>query len=539
MSGDTLFLPDKSRVFQTGDHKEITGTDYTKSNGNAGRGMDVNIASPLNNSGNLEIPVSLQNPIAAFGELLTAEVTPVVQIDAFAGLSNSLIETFTATGGTVTVKDDHGGREFHCQSGTSVGGYGLIRSKNIIRYRPGQGATIRFSARFGTPVANSAMRAGGVNIGTEISFGYNGTQFGLLHRTAGRPEIQTLTITNPVSGADQTLTLTLNGTEYTITLTAGDEAHNAYEIVADNSFSAAYTVFQNEATVIFIAKAVGPQTNAFTFASSGAATGTFAETANGNAVTDTFINQGDWNITTLTSASDPFILDPSKGNVYEINFQYLGYGAIDYYVENPNNGKFVKVHQIQYANNNVVPSLESPLFKIGWFAASLGSTTNIECFGASAAGLVQGKIGQLKNPNGHSHTKSGITSTLTNIISIRVRRTFNGYQNLDEIFPDLVNFAVDGTKNAVAEVHINSTLGGEPNWIYHDETNQLVEYDTSATTVSGANEVLVIALSKTGSETLDIRKYNIRLTPGDIMTLAVRTTSGTTEATASVTWTED
>lgn len=512
--------------------EEITGTNLENNK------FGIDVALPALNESN--IGVTIKGPATGFGEVLVAHPTPVAQIEALEGISNITTETFTATGGSVSVKDDHGGREFQCDTGTNVGGYGLLRSRNILRYRPGQGARIRFTARWGSVgVANSAMRAGGINAGNELSFGYNGTDFGILYRTGGRLEIQTLTITTPVAGANQTLTLTLNDVEYTITLTAGTAAHNAFEIVEDNSFSAAYSAYQNGDTVVFVAKAVGAQTGAFTFSSSGAAAGSFAQTGNGSAVTDTFINQADWNVTTLTSASDRFILNTLKGNVFEIVFQYLGYGQIAFNVEDPATGKFIPVHVIQYANNNVVPSIDSPFFKVGWFAASLGSTTNLEIFGASGATFVDGLIVPLNQPNAHSNTKTGVGTTLTNIISIRCRPTFLSYINLEEVFPDLVFVAVDGTKTATAEIHVNATLGGEPNWTYHDETSQKVEYDTAGTTVTSANEIAVLSLGKADSQKINLKQFNVRLVPGDVLTIAVRTNSGTTEASASVTWTED
>lgn len=498
-------------------HFNITGTHI------AGKhGLDLNIVGPL----------------SAFDEVLGVELSPTVQIDALNGIRASDIETFTGPSGTAVKKDDHGGKEFHCTSGTTSGGYGIIRSKNVIRYRPGQGARIRFTARYGTPAASSTQRAGGVNIGTELSFGYNGLDFGLLHRTSGRPEIQTLTITTPAAGAE-TLTLTLDGTGYSIDLTSGTAAHNAFEIITDDSFSAAYDGFQNGDTVVFTALSVGPKTGAFTFSSSGAAVGAFVETANGIVVDDTFINQADWNITTLTTANDPFILKPAMGNAYEIVFQYLGYGNITYAIEHPDTGRFLQVHQIKYANTNVVPSLDTPLFKIGWFAASLGTTTDTEIFGASAAGFIDGPIALLRNPISYDNTKTGVDTTLTNIVSIRSRPTFNGYINLHQVSPSLFSVASEGTKPVVAEIIINPILGGEPNWSYYDEGESLVEFDTSATTVSGGESITKIPLGKSDSGMLNLLDFGISLNRTDVLTIAARATSGTTEATGSITWIED
>lgn len=482
--------------------------------------------------------VALKNPVAGFGEVLVVNQTPVVQIEALHGIQTDVHETFTGPSGTATVKDDHGGKEFHVTSGTAVGGYGIIRSRYVVRYRPGQGARLRFTARYGTPQPNTAMRAGGVNLGTELSFGYNGETFGLLYRTAGRPEIRTLTVGTPAAG-NETLTITMNGTAYTVTVTAGTVEHNAYEIAGNATIANAYNIKQNEADVVAQALAVGPQTGEFSVTSTGSFAATFATIGVGVVVSDTFISQSAWNITSLNTTTDAFILDPTKGQVFEILYQYLGYGEILYACENPETGRFVQVHKIKYANAYTNPSLETPSLKLGWFAASLGNTASVEMFGASGFGSVDGPLVPLKNPVGHANTKTGIDTNLTNILSIRVRTTFNGYINLDEVFPDVFSVATEGTKTAIAELHLNATLGGEPNWKYHNETNSIVEYDTSGTTVTGATEIISLALGKTDSKVIDLRNYNIKLVRGDVLTVAAKATSGTTEVTSALTWTED
>jgi len=46
-------------------------------------------------------------------------------------------------------------------------------------------------------------------------------------------------------------------------------------------------------------------------------------------------------------------------------------------------------------------------------------------------------------------------------------------------------------------------------------------------------------LGKTGSAGLLVQDFDLHLVPGDTITVAVRTTSGTTEAAAAITWLED
>lgn len=482
--------------------------------------------------------VFMQGPYAIFGDLSVIQDTPVVQVDALNGITKDH-EVFSATGGSVTHKTDHGGKEFECNTGTSVGGYGLIRSKRALRYRPGQGIKFRYTARFGAPVALLAQRAGGIGVGSELSFGHNGSLgFGVLLRSQGRLEMQTLTLTVAAAGAE-TATITLDGIAYTAALTAGTLAHNAFEITESADFGVTQTwqAYQNGDTVLFIKSAVGVAAGAYSYASDGDSAGTLAQKEAGTAVVDTWVYQDDWDNQRLFGSGTAF--DPTKGNVYQIEFGYLGYAGVRFSIMNNDSNKLELVHTIKYPNAYEVPHLDIPNFKVGWFAASLGSTTDTSMFGSSCAGLVSGPIEPMRNPVGHANDKTNVGTTLTNILSIRVRPEFAGFVNLAQVIPEYISVAVDGTKAAQVELHINAVLGGEPNWTYHEETESIVEYDAAATTVTGGSEVIAFALSKEDSRLLPLQNYNIKLERQDTLTLAVKATASTTNVSGSIGWLED
>ena len=482
--------------------------------------------------------------LTAFGSLSVSQSRPEVQIDAVYGLREKTdVEVFTATGGAVVAENTGTGTEFKCSTGTSVGGYGLVRSRRSTSYRPGQGMLMRWTARYDTPIPLSLQRSGAINAENEISFGYIGTDFGIFKKANGRLEIQTLTVTAGAGGSE-TATITLDGVAYNVNLTAGTAAHNAFEIASSSNFGAgtAWVASQNGDTVVFLAQALGDKVGAMSF-SSATATGTLSETQAGALSTDEFILQEDWNIDQMDGAGPSgMALDPQKGNVFQVKLQYLGYGAITFFIEHDITGEFVPVHIIQYANNNTSPSVGNPSFKIGWFAASAGSTTDLSIYGASGYIGVEGEQQPRRLPEAQVADKSGVGTNYTNILSIRNSRTFNGKVNLAEILPSNVNVAVDGTKISQYQVILNAELGGEPNWTYEDFNNSIVEYDTAGTTATiGTNSQLILAgtLGKTGSAGLLVQDFDLHLVPGDTITVAVRTTSGTTEAAAAITWLED
>lgn len=105
---------------------------------------------------------------SAFGDNLSESVDPITQVSAQYGLLDS-IETFNATGGTVGTETNM----FKCTTGTSIGGYGVIRTKKPTIYREGQGLMARFTALFDSDnaVANSLQFAGLFNVQDTIEIG--------------------------------------------------------------------------------------------------------------------------------------------------------------------------------------------------------------------------------------------------------------------------------------------------------------------------------------------------------------------------------
>ena len=104
------------------------------------------------------LKVSLASPLSAFGELMIADNTPLVQVDAVYGLRTTDMDTVVGNGGAVTSAD----KLFVCSSGATSGGYASARSSRGFRYRPGQAGCARFTALFDKTgaVANNTQRAG-------------------------------------------------------------------------------------------------------------------------------------------------------------------------------------------------------------------------------------------------------------------------------------------------------------------------------------------------------------------------------------------
>lgn len=470
----------------------------------------------------------------AFGESIVAELTPEVQIANKyqidpANLNN--LEIFEATGGSA----DNNGNLFRCQTGTSVGGYGVIRSKDGVVYRAGEGIEARFTAKFTTGIALSLQFGGMFSLTETVAFGYDGATFSCLHSYNGAAEVQLITVT--VTGAG-TCNVTLDDDLVAVSVTSSDVQTNAREIAdalkADGTVSAKWRVEQIDDKVYVIAKSVGDKTG--TFSVSGGVTASIVEKTAGVAKTDGHIAQSAWNITT-----DPFTgFDPTKLNVYKITFGYLGVANITYSIYDPNTGNFVAVHRIKWSNANTGTHLGNPNLKIGWTAASLGASgTNLTVEGASAFAGIQGKRIVKKTAYSASASVGSVGTSLTPILTVKNRVVYGDRFNLSKIEPLQLSVDNDHTKGTIIEVYVNATLTTE-NYQFEDEFNSVATYDSAASTISGGSLVQSFIVGNGNSATVDIEKLGIVLLPEDTLTLAAKTVSGTgATVTSAITWKEE
>ena len=478
---------------------------------------------------------------SAFGETMVAENYPYIQSAPVNGFLPANWRAYTdGSSGTAGVT----GREFSATTGTGgLGSYGAVQSFRSLNYKPGEGGLARFTARFANGgVASAWQGAGLVNIGDELSFGYNGTDFGIWHRHGGKPEVQTYQITTGASGSENA-TVFVNGTEYTVPLTSGDVQHTAHEVAEYLDANATgWTSTQNNDTATVSALSDGDKTGTFSFSSSTAAA-TVSEVTAGVTKTSDFVAQTSWNMDQLTDpATAVSNLDPTKGNVYQVRYQYLGYGNIIFSVEDPDFGKFVDVHQIKWANNNTEPSLGNPSMHGGWYATSIGTTEDVQVFGASFLGASQGPQIKTRNPRAQNNEQGSVGTTLTNILSVRNKRIVNGLINQQELEPLAISLSNEsGSKAATFELRANPTFSGETNFQNTGSANLISEYDTTANDVSGGRLLDSFIVGGGDSKEIDLSKYRIRIPPTLTLCICAKSNSGGSGLTlnAALNWYED
>jgi hypothetical protein len=395
-----------------------------------------------------------------------------------------------------------------------------------------------FTGRYTRGVAGNTQRIGAFNYGNELAFGYNGTSFGILHRKGGLPEIRTLTITVG-AGGNEGVVITLNGVATAVNVTAGTAAQTAAQLGAASYYG--WEASAVGAAITFVAKNDTAFTGTFSIASTGTTNGTFATTSAGLTSTSYWTPQSQWNVDKCDGRGPSgFNLDPTKGNVYEIKSQYLGYGQVYFSVENEV-GTMILVHKINYPNQNSTPLFSIPHFKAAMISENTTNTTAVSCFCASYAGFIDGTLQLLRDFSAKGTSKANIGTSPTPVLSIRNKTVFNNTWNLTNLEMHAAKAAIDGAKPGLVEVILNATLTG-PVWTALDATNSIVDFDVTATALTlgtNAQVLRTLPLAKADSGIISFADAQQIFEANDVITIAVSASSTTVDASVSLTWHED
>ena len=462
---------------------------------------------------------------AAYGELLVAELTPRTQITAQYGFTESI---FTATlGGTVTNLNSM----FQANSGTGSTNVSAVQSSEQVPYKAGQGLVAAFSAVFGDPMPDNIQVSGFINAESLIGFGYKDGVFGVIFASGGKLEIQELTITTGAGGAESA-TINIDGNPYAVPLTNIGIAGNAYEIATSlNAQVQGYDFTSNGATVECLGLLPELGAGLFSFSSS-SAVGAFVELEESQLAIETLIAKDDWNV-------NPNIdLNPLLGNIYKVQYRYLGFGNISFFVGNPVTGVYELVHIIQYANKNTVPSVSNPIFRVGWATRNTGNTTNVTVSGGSAGIFVEGMYSIHGQPDGECHTQNISSGVITNILSIRNRMIFNNKPNRAALFLEDLSIATESAKITTFYIYREAVPQGFFTWFYENESSRIAEIATDNVPIIGGN---IVACYSIRSELIaNLLKVVEDLRPQESITIAAIFASGaSSDVSASASFIED
>lgn len=495
---------------------------------------------------------TIAGQVTAFGEPLAIAPTAVIQLDAIYGATSDVIQTYSNGTGSVAGSVN---QMFQVSSGTTQGGYGVLRSKRFIRYRPGQGVVSRFTAAFTQGVANSLQFAGLANQENRLAFGYNGSRFGIVRSTGGKAHITLMTMT-VAPNATQTATITLNGVPYTVTL-GNTSADVAIQTITNRVGGYGGWLFQQtDGAMLWLAPTLGPMNETFSFTSTGNAQATFVTKQVGVAQTDYWTYQEDWNVDKMDGSNQidtnpsGMTLDPTKLNVYQISLRWLGVGVISYAMEDQASGAMVYVHREHYTNQNTTPHVANPSFKITYAAYNITNTTSLTVKGASIYGAVEGTIHLNELTRSKTHSKSSVAKDLVNhLMTIKNSVVTNGLAganngnytiNAKEAIVKSLSMSIQGSDPAYVYLFFEPTSLSVPHLYYNipycNEISSVVDGTFDLTVDTPIYSGLV---GINGTINVDLSAYRITIPPGSQLSIAVLSNSPISKAECALVWSED
>ena len=480
---------------------------------------------------------------SGFGEASTVSPHPKIQVRfPYDNVDPVLLDARANQSGTVSIANSL----LTVTSGAAANSGAECLTRDRVPYRPGQGTIARFTALFTTGVANSEQWVGIGDDGEGYFFGYQGADFGLSRRYGGRAEVRTLTVTTASSTAEN-ITITLDGNaDATVAVTASGNITTTANEIAAHDYSDVGPGWAAKAvgdTVVFSSWQAAPQTGTYSLSVATTAVGSFAQTLAGVTPTVAFVAQSSWN------GNDTFdgtgitgvTLDPTKGNVYQIRFQYLGFGAIQFFIEDPDDGELHLVHTIEYSNANTTPSLEDPTYPMYIEAKNAANTSDLSVSSASFSAFNEGDFVPYGARQGlEADITLGATSAETPVTTIRVKEVLGGKQNRTPLKLLFISASAEHTKPVSLKFYVNATLT-DASFTDVRSPYSGVQQDVAATALSGGTFFFRINMGKTGNEVIDLSGTELDglLNPGDQITVTIAPKSGNSaEASVSLYYVE-
>lgn len=208
-------------------------------------------------------------------------------------------------------------------------------------------------------------------------------------------------------------------------------------------------------------------------------------------------------------------LDPQKGNIYELRYEWLGFGVQFFGIETED-GDIETVHKIKYSNLFTDTSVRNPSLPLVVILFNSGNTTNLTMKTSSAVAGLQGEA--------YSHAfetliayERIVTIPLggaeTYLFGIQNPSTWLTKDNRLYILPKQFAAASDGNKPIVFRVYANPIIT-TPAWVDIAPDISPLQYDESGTLVlNGETQVFTLPLGKTDSEVVDLDVIDAEVQP--------------------------
>ncbi len=503
-------------------------------------------------------------PLTAFGEVSIAENTPQVQIKFPHGVLPDLIQSLTnGSGSAITTSEGTA----TITIGGGAGRFSQIRSLDVVRYGPGQGARFKFTAGFSEGLADSSLFAGAGDDDEYLGVGYRNGVFGVRHAKWGELEVRQLQVTGAADAGGGDFVLTLDGDSTTISVGAAATIPEIVAaIVADatniKELGRGWEVITGNADIVefvsFVAEAAAG-TFSVVDTDSGVTFGVFTQATTvvlGASSSEHFVSQANWDDPCDGTGPSGLILgaglDSSLANtqaleslnVWDIPLQFLGGGNIAFRVEDKETGLCPVVHTMKHAG--ALGGTGVATFRNTTFNMTCIGKTDMGFSGAaqtiktgSMSGFIEGRVSEAGLRHSATSTVQ-VSTTARSIMLLHNDIKFQGTRNKVFTYPDFLTIASEAGKIVTVTLILNPTeVAGAVNYSNVDAANSTMLFDNAGTTVTGGERRLPFTLSGAESKDFSVKELGLFLRPTDVWCFeAVLSSGNAANVTIGLSWLE-
>ena len=288
-----------------------------------------------------------------------------------------------------------------------------------------------------------------------------------------------------------------------------------------------------------------PGNNSFTLSVGNTATAPVITYTPGTTVTDESDNP--------VSRNSVWDIDFSKVTMYKV--EYSWYGAVGghflAYVPDataPGEARWVRMHHIRASNQLTSPSLANPTLPITYLVQKGTGTSVNSLYKYGASYYIDGGDKGTVTARSQSNTSDrSVTTSGTMLLALRTKSTINSIRNRMQVYPTRLGVGTEA-RAVVTLVKNPAVVSGTPSFTSVSALSPIeATLSSGITTVSGGTTVATffvgaggydIDLSPYFAYNKDYLSYPLTATQGDSLYVFARSASGTTSASASLTWEE-
>jgi len=258
-----------------------------------------------------------------------------------------------------------------------------------------------------------------------------------------------------------------------------------------------------------------------------------------NTGVDNWIPQSSWNVDKFDGTGISGVtINPHMGNVFKIQFQWLGFGSIKFFIENPDTGEFNLVHSISYSNANIIPSTQNPCFYLFCESKNTSNTTNITTSISSMGAFTEGLVNNIGSKNAESNTKT-VSMLETNIITIKDNTSYAGKVNRTRLLFDSLSIMNDSNSAAVIRMRLNPIVAGLPVFTDIDPNTSCASYDKVGTLVTEGTMFFSFFIAEKSSRDINLDDFNVRLFPNEKLVFSGQSMGSNSTLSVGVSWRTD